>query len=67
MTAQDVAWEAYRPQAAEHDVTPCRLAFDAGWSAAADHIRRLALEHSAHYDCDPAWGTPFADLLKDPS
>jgi hypothetical protein len=34
MTGLEVAWEAYRPRAAEHDATPCRLAFTAGWEAA---------------------------------
>jgi hypothetical protein len=34
-------------------------------AAERDRIRQLALEHAAHFDCDPAWGTPFADLLAD--
>ena len=74
MTAQDVAWEAYRPHAAEHDVTPCMRAFDAGWTAATDHIRQLAGEVGASYQpcpCDPGKGigdpnhrpVPFADVL----
>jgi hypothetical protein len=32
--ALESAWEDYRPRAAEHDITPCRRAFDAGWQAA---------------------------------
>jgi hypothetical protein len=35
--------------------------------AERERIRQLALEHSAHFDCDPAWGTPFADLIGNPS
>ena len=45
----DAAWEAYRPQAAEHDTTPCRLAFEAGWTAQRDRIRQLAIDQREQY------------------
>ena len=62
MTTQDDAWEAYRPQAAEHDVTPCRLAFDAGWAASQrDRIAGYIIDGKVYHPAD------VTIVLKDPS
>jgi hypothetical protein len=65
----DLLDEHYDGTFSERDNDVVRTALEAAApliaAAERERIRQLAIEHNAHYDCDPDYGMPFADLIGD--